>query len=90
MTTAQVNVEDLQNLIGKEVNYEGGTCKVIEILEDGPALILQQRNTEIGIQCDQHDGAHRRVPQTITIPVIDEKTKELHPDFVSLNLPATS
>lgn len=81
-----ISVERLRTLIGHEVQYDGIDCQIIEILEDGPALILQHRHHVTTIQADQHGEAHRRVPTTITIQVFDQMGEELHADFHSLNV----
>jgi hypothetical protein len=86
MRDTVINVERLHNLIGHEVEFAGSLCQIIEILEDGPALILQQRQHLTTIQADQHGEAHRRVPTTITIQVFDQQGTILHADFHSLNL----
>jgi hypothetical protein len=86
MRKTTINVERLHSLIGHEVEFAGTLCQIIEILEDGPALILQQRRHLTSIQADQHGEAHRRVPCTITVPVFDPQGLALHADFHSLNL----
>ncbi len=86
MRDSMINLESLHNLIGHEVEFAGSLCQIIEILEDGPALILQQRQHLTTIQADQHGEAHRRVPATITIQVYEQHGVTLHADFHSLNL----
>lgn len=86
MHETMINVERLHSLIGHEVEFAGVPCQVIEILEDGPALILQHRHHLTTIQADQHGEAHRRVPTTITVQVYEEYGVTLHADFHSLNL----
>ena len=81
-----INVDTLRNLIGHEVHYEGRRCRIIEILEDIPAVILQQHELHTTIQPDQHGEAHRKVPSTITLPVIDCESGDIPPAFSSLNL----
>ncbi len=86
MTVDNINLNQLQSLIGHHVDFEGQTCRVIEILEDGPSLILQAADEVTTIQPDQHGEAHRRVPSTVTVPIIDRCRTNFHPDFISLNL----
>lgn len=82
-----ISVDSLRVLIGHEVHYDGRRCQIIEILEDGPALILQHYSEELTtIQPDQHGEAHRKVPSTVTIPVLDQEGLKLNPDFYALNL----
>lgn len=86
MHSQLINVDNLRNLIGHEVHYEGRRCKIIEVLEDIPAVILQQHEHHTTIQADQHGEAHRKVPRTITLPVMDQESGGYHPAFANLNL----
>ncbi len=86
MHETMINVDRLRNLIGHEVVFAGVSCQIIEVLEDGPALILQHSHQHTTIQADQHGEAHRRVPSTITIQIYDPQGVALHADFSSLNL----
>lgn len=79
-----IDVNRLTVLIGREVHYNGKTCLIVEILEEEPALVLQYHDTTI--QTDQHGEAHRRVPNTLTIPVFENDGGNWHPEFVSLRV----
>jgi hypothetical protein len=80
-----ISVEDLRDLIGLRVRYEGVECQIIEILEDGPSLVLQNEVAH-AIQPDQYGEAHRRVPSTFTIAIFNKDKTELNPAFLSLDL----
>ena len=80
------DVSRLRSLIGRQVHHQGQLCQIIEILEDGPALILQEIAQHPTIQPDQHGEAHRRVPATITVPVLDKDGTHYSRDFAALNL----
>lgn len=87
MQSQMISVDSLRGLIGSEVHYEGRPCKIIEILEDDIlAVILQHHEHHTTIQADQHGEAHRKVPSTITLPVIDRDSGGLHPAFDNLNV----
>lgn len=86
MQNPPLKVANLHNLIGHEVRYQGRTCRIIEVIEDIPALILQQQQPNASIQPDQHGEARRKVPDTITLPVIDRESGALHPAFSDLNI----
>jgi len=86
MHSQTVNVNTLRNLIGQEVHYEGRLCMIIEIVEDIPAVILQHHEPSTTIQADQHGEAHRKVPRTVTLPVIDEEGGGYHPAFCDLDI----
>lgn len=80
-----ISVERLRRLIGAAVRHAGVDCRIIEVLEDGPSLVLQ---SEMGqsIQPDQYGEAHRWVPHTLTIPVFNDEKTELNPDFLALGI----
>ena len=87
MQSQTFKIDNLRNLIGHEVNHDGYACKIIEILEDDfPAVILQHHEHQTTIQADQHGEAHRKVPCTITLPIIDRESGSFHPAFSNLNL----
>ena len=69
----------LHQLIGIEITVNGSQCQLIEVLEDGPALVFMCMDHSKTIQSDQHGGAHRRVQKTYTIPCLSEIHNDLHP-----------
>ncbi len=64
-TLERRNVQ-LRKLIGARARYQGRIYEILEIIEDEPALVLQDENHST-IQADQHGDAHRRVPSTVTV-----------------------
>lgn len=84
--TPSCSLTQLRGLIGLHVHYNGARCQIIEVLEDEPALILQDCERHTIIQPDQLGEAHRRVPSTFTIPVLSGDKTELNPMFLELNL----
>lgn len=85
-TIITFTMAQLRCLIGSPVHYEGTRCEVIEVLEDGPALILQYADEHMVIQADQHGEAHRRVPTTLTVPILSPDRGSYHPAFLELDL----
>lgn len=81
-----LTVEQLRRLIGSRVQYDDNLCEVIEVLEDGPALILQYIEEHVMIQADQHGEAHRRVPTTVTVPILHPDGGHYHPAFLQLDV----
>ncbi|HHS97702.1 MAG TPA: hypothetical protein ENK08_07355 [Chloroflexi bacterium] len=81
----EISLDQLRGMIGLEVRFLGWRCHVIEVLEDGPSLVLQESDTHT-IQPDQYGNAGRRVPRTHTIPVLTGDRLALHPDFLDLEL----
>ena len=86
MSPLIVTVERLRACIGREVICAGERCAVIEVLEDGPMLVLSCLSGTTVVQANQHGDATRRVPQTRTVPVINPVDGQLHPEFLRLNL----
>ena len=82
-----LSMEKLRCLIGQRVDHAGGHYEIVEVLEDGPSLILQPCDRHTVIQPDQHGEAHRRVLPAITIPVLSHDRNELSPAFLALDLP---
>ncbi|KAF0193165.1 MAG: hypothetical protein FD165_268 [Gammaproteobacteria bacterium] len=85
-TRIEIDIEQLRGLIGRSVDYYGTRCTVIEVLEDSPALVLEACHKHTTIQPDQHGEAYRRVPTTITVPVLNQNRIEYTPGFLDLNL----
>lgn len=81
-----IDIARLQLLIGNEVRHNGKPCHIIEILEDGPSLVLQQRTQDTTIQADQHGEAHRKVPTTYTVAVLDTDGSTFSAAFSNLNV----
>lgn len=81
-----VTVEQLRDLIGLRVWHRGQQWQVIEVLEDGPSLVLQDCAPHTVIQPDQHGEAHRRVPHTLNVPLVTGDRQALNPVFLDLEL----
>jgi len=76
----------LQRMIGAQARYHDDAYQVIEVLEDGPAIVLQQLGDNTTIQADQHGDAHRRVPRTLTLHLALTPTGELDLSGLGLDL----
>ena len=87
MSELIISLEQLRGMIGIEIYHNNKTCQVIEVLEDGPSLVLQHLEPDtVSIQTNQYGNAHRRVPETFLIPVLSEDKTELNSLFLALNL----
>jgi len=86
MTKIEVDIEQLRNLIGRKALYQGTRCTVIEVLENGPVLVLEACHQVTTIQPDQMGEAHRRVPHTISIPLLNKNKTEFSPAFLELEI----
>lgn len=79
-----ISTDQICSMIGLEVKYHDVYCRVVEVLEDGPAIILEDMELHLSIQPDQHGEAHRQVPQTYTISVLTADNTEFSPAFLAL------
>lgn len=86
MDSIEITLDQLRGLIGVCVHHNGVDCCIIEVLEDGPTLVLMDAELHTTIQEDQFGSAHRRVVETFTIPVLSHDGGHLHPDFLELDL----
>jgi hypothetical protein len=77
--TANLRNSYLRRLLGGRARYHDEVFEIIEVLEDGPALVLQHIGSQTTIQADQHGDAHRRVPKTVTLhlPTTSEGTIDI-------------
>ena len=83
--TLDITINQLRGLIGLQVHYKHCDCVIVEVLEDGPSLVLRAHEAT-SIQQDQHGEAHRHVPRTMTIPVLSKDKTELSSALLSLDL----
>ena len=72
-------------MIGVRLHYQGIPCQVVEVLEDGPSIVLVSID-EDNIQADQFGNPKRKVPQIYTIPVLSADGQSIHPAYLSLDL----
>ena len=86
MSEIVITLDQLRKMIGLSLLHQGILCRVIEILEDGPSLVLQSIEEEPSIQANQHGEATRRTPVSYTVPVLNDTNTELHPQFLALDL----
>ena len=81
-----ITLEQLRRMIGVRVRYELRRWQVIEVLEDGPSLVLQSIQGDKVIQTDKFGDGHRRAAETVTIPVLTPDRERLHPEFLAIDL----
>ena len=80
------DITKLRQLIGVRVRYLEDIWQVIEILEDGPTLVLESLQQRKVVQQNQYGEGHRRVPHRLSIPIYGDDRQSLHPDFLTLEL----
>lgn len=81
-----LSLPQLRGMIGLRVSFLGRVYTVIEVLEIPPAIVLESTAENAVIQPDAHGYARRHVAETITVPVLAQNRKELHPDFLAIDL----
>jgi hypothetical protein len=81
-----ITLSQLRGMIGLRVRHEGAEWQVIEVLEDGPSLVLEDLRPTRMPQADQYGETSLWVPHWVTVPVLAEDRRELHPDFLGLDL----
>jgi len=79
-----ITTEQMREMIGLKVRYHACFCQVIEILEDGPCIVLKDLEAQTSIQADQHGEARRRVPITYTVMILSDDRTEFSADFLAL------
>ena len=75
----------LRAWLGREITWRGQRYRVVEILDDGPALVLESASSAHHIQPDAHGRPHREARDTLLIPVWDAETQKRHADFIELD-----
>lgn len=78
-----IDISKIRSLIGRHVIYKNNKYVVIEVLDEAPALVLEAHETVI--QADQHGEAHRRVPNTETVPVLNSSGNEYSLAYLNIN-----
>ena len=86
MTEINITLEQLRQMVGTCVLHQGNQWQVVEVLEDGPELVLMNLCHNRVVQQDQYGDGYRRVLEHTTIRVLTEDKLELHPDFLALDL----
>ena len=72
-------LKELYQYIGQSILFDGMHCQLIEILEDGPALVFTCPDQKASIQANQHGDASRRTPNSYTVPLLSSVNDDLHP-----------
>ncbi len=75
---------ELNKLIGERIRYGDRIYTIIDILDEGPALILQSTAEYTVIQENQHGNPSRRGRHTATIPLLSADGRELNPHLQQL------
>ena len=84
MSRLCITTDKLRDMIGLNVRHEGVACCVVEVIDEGPSIVLECRDHRLSIQPDQFGEAHRRVPQTFTVSILSVEMTEFSSSFLSL------
>lgn len=74
-----ITPKQLKSLLGQPLTYQGLRCCIIDILYEGPALVLQDCSSQRVIQSNQHGEASRRVSQIFTVDLLNIRRDALNP-----------
>jgi hypothetical protein len=74
----------LRRLLGQPLLYQGLPHRIIDIIDEGPALVLQEAGERKTIQANQHGEASRWVPHTVTVAVLNIRRDGLNPALPEL------
>ena len=80
-------IEQLRALIGTHILHHDQEYRLVEVIDDGPYILLQYTGPQTIIQADQHGNAHRRVPETLMIPLFTPDKLGFDIVFSSLEMP---
>lgn len=69
----------LAGLIGRELDWLGRRCRIIEVLPEGPSLVLEALDAEPAIQANQYGEATRRAVETHTVALLNPRGDALNP-----------
>lgn len=86
MPPITITAEQLRTMLGLRVSYRGAIYSVLEIIEDGPAIVLEPEATASSIQADAYGNARRQTRTLLTIPVLSADQRQLHPEFLEIDL----
>lgn len=69
----------LTGLIGRELDWLGRRCRIVELLPEGPSLVLEAVGAEPSIQANQYGEATRRAVETHTVALLSPRGDALNP-----------
>lgn len=77
-------LQRLRGLIGRECDYLGRRCTLIEVLADEGTVVLEVREHLPPIQTDQYGQALYRGSEVIQVPIFGATGSELSEDLLDL------
>jgi len=86
MDAIDITIDQLRGLLGLRVQFRGEAHTIIEVIEDGPAIVLAPERDTSAIQPDAYGNARRQARVLLTIPLLTPDRRQLHADFLELDL----
>jgi hypothetical protein len=77
-------LQQLRDLVGLEVRHQGDLYLVIDVIEDGPSLVLQDCQQPVTLQNDAFGDGLCPVPHTLVLPLWQGESDEINPEFLNL------
>jgi len=74
-----VDLGDLQGLVGQRVRCGERVYTIIDVLEEGPAIVMESESHYTVIRENQHGDPSRRGRDTLTLPVLSTDGRSLNP-----------
>lgn len=72
-------IEELYQLVGQAVETESGRFVILDILCDTGEFVVQGEERSREIQTTAYGDPLRRVPATLTLPIVEADSQALHP-----------
>lgn len=86
MDAINLTIDQLRGMLGLRVRYRGTIYSVLEVIEDGPALVMEPEVAVSSIQTDAYGNARRQARALLTVPVLSADRREIHPEFLAIDL----
>lgn len=80
----RLDPDKLKKLLGHTLHYQGVSCRVIEVLSEEPALVLQDAQDRKVIQTTQYGDANCWAPQIFTVTILNPHRDGFNPELPEL------
>ncbi len=88
MRDMSLTLDQLRAMIGLRLRLRGQAFRVIEVIEDQTALVLEPESPDArDIQADAYGQARRHAREIVMVPVFNADRTGLHEEFLEIDLP---